>query len=103
MITTQVLVPITAVTMTTVTMTPEGQARRDRLLAKRCCLGCERSLFENEQTRCGQCDTCYQASRLKIRQGVVRLKDLIRDGFMLVPSPGGRPPKNPYTRRLAGG
>jgi protein-arginine kinase activator protein McsA len=97
----QLLVPITEVSLVAVKMNAERQSRRDRLMAAGCCIACERQFAPGAQSRRGQCSGCYQASLRKIRQGVVSDTDLIRDGYMLPPGPGGRKPTNPFTKYLS--
>jgi len=83
---------------------PQAAAKkRDGLLAAKCCIACERELIEGEIIRRGQCPTCYQATRRNIKAKRVSETELIRSGELLVSAPGGRPPANKYTQRLAKG
>lgn len=104
----QVVFEVTKRKRVTVDITPEGLERRSRLGAAKCCLACERKFKTHpktgeiaEETRCGQCMTCYPASRLKIRHGDITIEELVAIGKMLEPQNGGRPPKNKYTSSLS--
>lgn len=100
-ISTNVIVELRQVTTVAVKVTPTGAKRRDRLLAAKCCLGCERELKDEDNVRCGQCDACYQASRARINDGKVTLQQLISNGLMLPPTTGGRRISSSYSKKLA--
>lgn len=96
----QVVVQVRKTKKVTVTITPAGQERRDRLLRADCCLGCEKKFAKDEERRRGQCKTCYAATMAKIRDNKITAQEKIAAGELLEPKIGGRPPKNKYTRSL---
>lgn len=98
----QVVVEVRHTKKVAVKITPEGQARRDRLQRADCCLACEEKFEEDDERKCGQCKTCYPATRAKIRAGKLTAEQKIASGEMLEPKKGGRPAKNKYTRNLPG-
>lgn len=84
-----------------VRITEAGQKRADLLQSQNRCLGCEEKL-DGQQAKCGQCPTCYQASRRAIDARKVSRSELIREGKMLAPRTGGRKPSNKFTQELSG-
>lgn len=86
-------------------VTKEGQERVERLIAADFCLGCEQPLKRDEGGKlihvCGQCKTCYCATRRAIRAGRQRFEDLVRDGFAIPRATPGRKPVNKFTRMVA--
>jgi dissimilatory sulfite reductase (desulfoviridin) alpha/beta subunit len=94
---------VTESTVVKVKIGKEASERVERLQATGelgACLGCEREFVKDEQTRCGQCMTCYSASLKAIKKGRVTRVSLIRKGKMLPPANGGRRPANPFTQSL---
>lgn len=85
-----------------VKLTKQGAERVARLQAENKCLGCERDLIDDERVTCGQCTTCYNAAIVAIGKRRFSRTELIREGKMLAPTKGGRPPGNPFTKEMTG-
>lgn len=85
-----------------VRVTKEGEQRVDSLTKKHCCLGCEKQLTEEDRVRRGLCDTCYQGMKNAVNKQRVTERELMRDGKLLAPKPGGRKPANAFTASLQG-
>jgi polyferredoxin len=83
-----------------VRITDAGQKRADLMLSQGRCLACEEKLQPDEQVKCGQCATCYQAARRAMQKNVISRNELIREGKMLAPAQGGRKPSNKFTKEL---
>ncbi len=81
--------------------TPEGEKRRDKLLAEGCCLGCGEPLVKGEDNKRGLHLRCYEAYRRAVKRGVTTDRQMVREGKMLSPQ-SGRPLSNPLARDLAG-
>lgn len=79
---------------------PEVEKRRDDLLARRICLGCERPIAEGKRVKLGQCPACYQHTRRAIAAKKADMRRLMREG-KVAQRKKGRPPNNPYIDYLA--
>lgn len=86
-----------------VRMTKQAKERQDKLLAEGKCLGCERTLAQNETTRRGQCSSCYGKFYYRLDKGQYTEADYIRKGYWLPKDAGGRPPEGEISRKLAEG
>lgn len=85
-----------------VKITEAVQQRIDLLVSQNRCLGCEEKHQPGVPAKCGQCPTCYQASRRAVKSGRVSLGELIKAGKRLV-AIAGRRPINKFTKELASG
>lgn len=85
----------------TIRISDSGQKRVAQLLSQNRCLGCEEKHDEGQEVKCGQCPTCYQASRRAITAKRVSRNELIREGKMLAPRTGGKRPINKFTQELS--
>lgn len=61
------------------------------LSKKRICLNCKQQFGSDEQMRRGQCNACYQLTRIRIRSRDVTERQLIERGLLLPAQAGGRP------------
>lgn len=81
----------------------EEASKRIQVLQAACrCLGCERARIDDERFRRGLCDTCYGGVRNAIAKHRTTERDLMREGKLLAPLPGGRKPKNAFTAAVNG-
>ena len=79
----------------------EAKERRDRLVAGRRCVGCERELVLTKKVQRGLCPTCYSATRKAVRNRRITDEELLRRGRILPPAAGGPKPHNEFTRELS--
>jgi hypothetical protein len=84
-----------------VSVSPEGEKRRERLAAEGCCLGCGEKVAKGEITKRGLHLKCYEAYRRALKRGETTERDMIRMGKLAAPHPG-RPLSNPLAIDLAG-
>jgi hypothetical protein len=87
-----------------VNVSKEGEARIKQFTEEHRCLGCGKKIdFANgERVRRGHCDTCYSGVRHAIRKKTVTEKELMQEGKLLPPAPGGRKPANDFTAAILG-
>lgn len=80
---------------------PAALLRRDQLVVDQKCLGCEKRQSGKTYRR-GLCDACYGAVQRALAGGRVTEEELLKQGRILQPRRGGRPPTNDFTRELGG-
>lgn len=88
----EVVLIISERSMKRIRMSAAGKERRDRLTQEGKCLGCEETIEPNDQTTCGQHRRCYLSAMYLIQKKQTTREKLVREGYMLVPTSGGRKP-----------
>ena len=73
-------------------LSASGRERRDRLTREGKCLSCEKTMAGEKHPKLGNHNSCYLKAYHLIRTGQKTLEQLIRSGFVLVPTKGGRKP-----------
>lgn len=86
----------------TVKRPKDAEQRIATLRAENKCLGCERVVVKGERVSRGLCGTCYHGMLHAKRKKRITEAALIREGRLLPSDPGGRKPKNSFTRELLG-
>lgn len=81
----------------------KANARQKGLQQQTKCLCCEEPLKTDGLNRRGLCPSCYMAARRAMAAGKTSEAELMRKGLLAKPLKGGRPPKNPLTKRVSGG
>ncbi|MCA9367986.1 hypothetical protein KC887_07050 [Candidatus Kaiserbacteria bacterium] len=85
-----------------VKVTKETQSRVNAFSQENRCLGCEELIVDTDRKRRGLCSTCYAGVIHAIKKHGASEKQLMEEGKLLPPSPGGRKPANKFTASLCG-
>jgi protein-arginine kinase activator protein McsA len=91
------IVEIAEESIVAVKLSPAGSKRKETLLAKGACLGCERVHKPGAQIRRGLCVACYQAANKALNSRKATQTELIREGRILPRAKSGPTPQNGFT------
>jgi protein-arginine kinase activator protein McsA len=90
------IVEVSEESIVAVKLSPAGSRRKESLLAKNACLGCEREHKPGMQVRRGLCVACYQAANKALKTRKASQTELIREGRMLPRGKSGPRPENGF-------